>query len=126
MPRFPAQQDDPNFKRLTNIYRQSLQFGGTSHRIASHWHTTYPNLQAAKKKLSRADIPYMVKELSEIKKPNSRQYVAVGVLGMFGAQALPCIDAALQNHEATGHFTLQQIKIQITVEAGLTATDESP
>ncbi len=108
--------DDPAFKRLDKVFRQSLRFSGTVHRIVPHWHATYQDLRAAKNKLSVQDIPYMVKGLALIDKLDARQRVAVGVLGLFGVQALPCIEAALQDPGIKGRFMLEQIKIQIAVD----------
>lgn len=109
-------QRDLVFERLDKVYRQSLRFGGTVHRIVPNWHATHEDLETAKDKLSVEDIPYIVKGLARVDKPDVRQRVAVGVLGLFGVQALPCIEAALQDPAVRGRFTLQQIKIQIAVD----------
>ncbi|QNA88538.1 hypothetical protein G4G28_08635 [Massilia sp. Dwa41.01b] len=108
--------DDPSFKRLDKIYRQSLRFGGTVHRILPSFHATHDDLVAAKSRMSAQDIPYMVYELAQAEEPNARQRVAVGVLGLFGPQALPCIAAAMLDARIPGRFTLNQIRIGIEAE----------
>lgn len=111
---------DPTFKRLDKIYRQSLRFGGTVHRILPSFHAPHEDLVAAKNKIAKQDIPYLVHELARTETPNARQRVAIGVLGLFGPQALPCIDAALQEPRIPGRFTLNQIKIGIEAEQAST------
>lgn len=107
---------DPAFKRLDRVYRGALRFGGTVHRILPNFHATHEDLVAAKNKIARQDIPYLVYELARTEQPNARQRVAIGVLGLFGPEALPCIDAALRDPRIPGRFTLNQTRIGIEAE----------
>lgn len=113
---------DPAFDRLDRIYRQSLRFGGTAHRILPHFHATYDDIVAAKNRLSLQDIPFVVFDLARADKANARQTVAIGVLGQFGPAALPCLDAALQDPGVKGRFILTQIKIGIEAREATQAT----
>lgn len=113
-------QYDPSFARIDKVYRQSLRFSGTVHRIVPHWHATHQDIKYAKNKLTVNDIPYIVEVLARVDMPNARQRVAIGVLVLFGLQALPCIEAAMKNSEIKGRLTLQQIKIQIGIDQSTT------
>lgn len=117
-------RQDAAFKRLNKAYRQSLRFGGTVHSIVPHWHATHQDLEGAKSKLTVEDIPYIVKGLAQVEAPDARQRVAIGVLGLFSVQALPCIEVAMKDPGIKGRFTLQQIKTQIEVNRTSTTSEK--
>jgi hypothetical protein len=108
--------DDPAFKRLNAIYRQSLRFGRAPHGVLPGFYASYQDLVAARRKLSDSDIPYIVFELARISKTNSRQRVALGVLAQFGRAALPCIEAAMEDRSIAGIVLLNQVKSSIEVQ----------
>lgn len=108
--------DDPAFKRLNAIYRESLRFGRAPHGVLPGFYASYQDLVAARRKLSDSDIPYIVYQLARISKTNSRQRVAIGVLAQFGRTALPCIEAAMEDRSIAGIVLLNQVKSSIEVQ----------
>ncbi len=108
-------KDDKNFSRLNKVFKNHSKFGIQKHTMMPGFHSDYQDLVEAHKELSKEDIPYIVYELSRADKLNNRQITAMGVLAQFGIDAIPCIDAVLEQKNCPGCFNLGQTKISIEV-----------
>lgn len=105
--------DDPAFARLENIYRSKLRFGLAPHGVLPRFYAEHRDVIAIREMLTDRDIPYIVFRLANVKRANSVDRVAIGVLTQFGYAALPCIEAATERHGAAGVVVLNQIKAGI-------------
>lgn len=108
--------DDNNFKHLNKIYKKNLKFKlGHGHIMIPGWYADYDDIVKAKQEIFKKDIPYIVSDLSKAKDLSSKQIVALGVLVQFGVDALPCINAVLEEQKYSGYSVLTQARISIEV-----------
>lgn len=106
---------DPIFSKLEKIYKGHLSFGGSVHNIIPHKKATYDDLKNAKKELKDEDLPYMIYQVGHETLSKSQRLVPIGVIPMFRLQAIPCLDAALEDTSIKNRVILNQMKALIEI-----------
>lgn len=97
--------------RVRKILKDNLHWRSTAHSIIPSKIAIQSDIDAAYWSLNEDEMPALVSLIGrgELK-------VAFGVLGKFGAKALPCIEAGLARDRAPGATDLSAIKINIETE----------
>lgn len=103
----------PRDRRVQNVLKKHLRWGGTAHNPLPHPHATYEDIVAAKAALSPADIPMLVHLAGTGKLGSGAKGLAFGVLQQFGPAALPCIDAATSMGIGGGELGAVRTSIEI-------------
>lgn len=104
---------DARLAQVERIYRRHLRFSGSAHRLIPHFHAEHEDIVRARQELTETDIPFVVYRILKSEKSDGTLQVAVGVLKLFGSQAVPCIDAALASGMHSGAVLLNQVKSSI-------------
>lgn len=85
-------------KRVSKTLKKNLHFRplGDGHLIfRPGWYAGYNDIVAAHSSLNEDDIPVLVSLVGRGKLAGGMRSIGFGVLGMFGAKAVPCIDAGM-------------------------------
>lgn len=102
--------------RVRKVLKDNLHWRSTVHIIIPRKIAIQSDIDAAYASLSEDDIPVLVSLIGRGEVKDGMRSIAFGVLGKFGAQALPCIEAGLAESRAEGATDLSAIKINIETE----------
>lgn len=112
----------PQTLRVRKVLKANLHWGGDRHlffRKGADW----SDIRAAHASLGDDDIPVLVGLVVRGELTDSMRGITFGVLKIFGAKALPCIEAGL----ATGTPGASDLSaIKINIETGLRSPPSPP
>lgn len=106
----------PQTLRVREVLKDNLRWQGDRHLFFPRKMAMQPEIDAAYASLGDDDIPVLVSLIDRGELKDGMRGIALGVLGKFGAKALPCIEAGLARGHAPGATDLSAIKINIETE----------
>lgn len=101
--------------RVRKILKDNLHWRGDRHLFLAKT-ANMSDIDAAYSALSDDDIPVLVSLIGRGRLKRGMPSITFGVLGRFGAKALPCIEAGMAAYPEKGASDLSSIKGNIEVE----------
>jgi hypothetical protein len=112
--------------RVRKILKDNLHWRGTVHLVFPRRVAIQTDIDAAHSALTEDDIPVLVSLIGHGELKDGMRSIAFGVLGKFGAKALPCIEGGIAMYRGQGASDLSAVKINIEIELQHPDPNRSP